>query len=459
MERSFILSGLFLILGIPLLTVVLGEVGERLKQRKEPLGDFFHQARNYLLPTLAVLLAIQMLSSLVAFNYANIAKSIAETGFWLAVVYVVVFRKFAPRIHIPTLVFQVARILAIVVIGGYVFTDIWKLKLTDLITVVGIGTAIAALALQETFSSLVSGFLLILERPLRRGDWIRVGDIEGEIIEINWRAVRLISGGSVVIIPNVVLFKDIIHNYTLLSQLYVDSISLCFDYEQPPNRIRRILKSAALQLKEIVEQPPPEVITKSYEDNAICYELKFCINDFKEKNKIHNQLMTRIYYTAKRNQLKIKGQSYKREISPEEIMDFFSSLPFFMSIEKERIDKLSRKAIPEYYGVGEQVITIGEPDRGFYLIYDGVLQLTVMDIHNQQREVSKLKRGDFLGEMALLLGEPSLVSGIVIEDLEVIFIDHVSINKLLEESTQFARVMNQFIDNRKMKIDLTKGKE
>ena len=178
-----------------------------------------------------------MLSPFFEASYVYVS-SIAETVFWLAVIYVIVLRKFVLRVHVPTLLFQVTRILAFLVIGGYVFIKIWGVDLLELAAFLGIASIVTALALQNTISSLVSGFLLILERPLRKGDWIRVGDIEGEIIEINWRAVRLRSGGSVVVVPNVGLFEDTIHNYTLSRQLYVDSLSVCFSYEDPPNRVR-----------------------------------------------------------------------------------------------------------------------------------------------------------------------------------------------------------------------------
>ncbi len=49
------------------------------------------------------------------------------------------------------------------------------------------------------------------------GDWIKVGQTEGEVIEINWRAVRLKTRErDVIVIPNGNLGKDTIQNYTLI---------------------------------------------------------------------------------------------------------------------------------------------------------------------------------------------------------------------------------------------------
>ncbi|MDJ0706942.1 MAG: mechanosensitive ion channel family protein [Leptolyngbyaceae cyanobacterium MO_188.B28] len=456
MERSLVFLGLVLIIGIPILTITLGEVSECLSQRGNPLGKFFQDARTYLLPPLAILLATRMISRFLAVGYADISIAIAETVFWLAFIYVIVLRKFVLRVHVPTLLFQVTRILAFLVIGGYVFINIWGVDLLELATFLGIASIVTALALQNTISSLVSGFLLILERPLRKGDWIRVGDIEGEIIEINWRAVRLRSGGSVVIVPNVGLFEDTIQNYTLSHQLYADSLSVSFSYEDPPNRVRQALKSAALTIEGIVTDPPPDVITKSYDESVISYELTFYVKDFKQKSKIYSDLMTRIYYVAKRHKLKIQGKDYEQDIAQSDIIDFLRSLPYFVGIDREAIARLTQKVAVEYYGIGEQVLQIGTPNQGFYFILEGHLQLSVMDSHHHQREVAKLVRGDFFGEMALLPREPSSVSARVIEDIKVIVIDYVSMYRFLEESPQFALEINQFINKRKKTADMAK---
>ena len=166
--------------------------------------------------------------------------------------------------------------------------------------------------------------------------------------------------------------------------------------------------------------------------------------------------MTRIYYAARRNQLKIQGKDYEQDIAQPEIIDFLRSLPYFVGINRDTIARLTQKVIVEYYGVGEQILEIGKLNQGFYLILEGRLQLSVMDNHNHQREVAELTRGDFFGEMALLPGEPSSVSAEVIEDMKVIVIDYVSMYRFLEESPQFAIEINQFINKRKKTADMAK---
>ena len=70
---------------------------------------------------------------------------------------------------------------------------------------------VIGLALQDTLGSVMSGIALLFERPFSVGDWLKVGDIQGQVIDINWRAVRLITfEREMVIIPHKLIGKGVI---------------------------------------------------------------------------------------------------------------------------------------------------------------------------------------------------------------------------------------------------------
>ncbi|MGD1854561.1 MAG: hypothetical protein ACFB2W_09940 [Leptolyngbyaceae cyanobacterium] len=69
-------------------------------------------------------------------------------------------------------------------------------------------------------------------------------------------------------------------------------------------------------------------------------------------------------------------------------------------------------------------------------------------------DIAHLAKSDFFGETALLVGEASLVTGIVEQDLSVLVFDHDEIATLMASSARFANQMNQFIEDRKTSIRL-----
>lgn len=94
---------------------------------------------------------------------------------------------------------------------------------TGLLTVLGAGTVAVGLAIQDVLRNFVAGIFLLLERPFRVGDSIRVRDVEGEVqgIDIRTTLVKPADGSSVMI-PNAVVFTEVLTNRSRSGQRRVD---------------------------------------------------------------------------------------------------------------------------------------------------------------------------------------------------------------------------------------------
>ncbi|MBA3275412.1 MAG: mechanosensitive ion channel family protein [Chloroflexia bacterium] len=84
---------------------------------------------------------------------------------------------------------------------------------TGLLTFLGAGTVALGLSLQDVLKNFFSGVFLLMERPFRVGDFIRIRDVEGEVqgIDVRTTLVR-INDGSLVMIPNSLVFTEILTN-------------------------------------------------------------------------------------------------------------------------------------------------------------------------------------------------------------------------------------------------------
>jgi small-conductance mechanosensitive channel len=95
-------------------------------------------------------------------------------------------------------------------------------QLTSLLVTSALFTAIIGLALQDTLGNILAGLTLQAQQPFEVGDWIQLGDGQrvGEVVEINWRAVRIFTlDREQVTIPNSLLAKSQIVTYTKPSSL------------------------------------------------------------------------------------------------------------------------------------------------------------------------------------------------------------------------------------------------
>ncbi len=77
-------------------------------------------------------------------------------------------------------------------------------------------TAVLGLALQGVLGNIFSGMSLHYTRSFSRGDWVKVGETEGQVVDTNWRETRLRDRTSnIVVIPNTVVASQTIVNFSL----------------------------------------------------------------------------------------------------------------------------------------------------------------------------------------------------------------------------------------------------
>ena len=115
----------------------------------------------------------------------------------------------------------------------------------QLLTTSAVGAVVVGFALQDTLGNLFSGLAIQIEKPFRVGHWVAVGDREGQVQEITWRATKLrTKAGQFLIVPNGVISKEPILNYsepTIPTRLRSRSRRQLFT---PPNEVKAALREA-----------------------------------------------------------------------------------------------------------------------------------------------------------------------------------------------------------------------
>ena len=102
-------------------------------------------------------------------------------------------------------------LVAIVAAAAYVM----QLPVKGLLATSGVMAIVIGLALQSTLSDVFSGIVLNTTRPYQIDDWISIDGTEGKVIDIDWRATRLLTGnGSMAVIPNSVAAKAKLLNFS-----------------------------------------------------------------------------------------------------------------------------------------------------------------------------------------------------------------------------------------------------
>jgi small-conductance mechanosensitive channel len=477
MLQNLLVWAMALILGFPFLIILLGEVIHRQKRRGRPIAATLRMVRNILLPVLFFQLFLIYVLKLPPDH--SVVKSI-QTLLWVVVIHsalsllnVIIFEQAGVdtwRAKMPKLLIDLARLFLISIGSAIVLATVWHADLAGLVTALGVSSIVLGLALQDTLGSITSGIALLFERPFNVGDWIVVGELTGQVIDINWRSVRLQTfNREMVIIPHKVIGGEIIRNFSRPLPLHAERLKIGFSYNDPPNLARHVLKSTALATQGILVNPEPEIFTLSYDDSSITYEVKFFVENYAEIESIRSRFMSRVWYAAQRNNLNIPfpirtlyhfhGPTARDGSTHKKFAESLQSLPAFVPIDRENGDR-SPNSPPgvtlQHFGIGEKVIRQGYPSNSLYIIVSGYAALSVVDSSGIDHQVLSLNTGEFFGEMVLFSGEPSPVSITAVNDLEVMMISADEVNRMIARQPSFAREIGQILEVRRRAIQLAK---
>lgn len=175
-------------------------------------------------------------------------------------------------------------------------------SLPGMLATSGVAAVVLGLALQSTLGDLFSGLALNFERPFGAGEWIGVqGGPEGQIIEINWRATRLLTAnGDMVVVPNSNIAKAVVINRSRPNHHHVVALTLTFPQTVLPEKISEILLGSAARIPAVLKTPAPAVTLQSVNDLGVLYELDFYVADYSIGLAAKSDVLWQIWYSAKK---------------------------------------------------------------------------------------------------------------------------------------------------------------
>ena len=212
-----------------------------------------------------------------------------------------------------------------------------------------VGAVVIGFALQDTLGNAFAGLAIQIEKPFRVGHWIAVGAFEGRVSEITWRATRLrTKSGNFVIVPNSVMSKEAIINYSEPASPTRLQVDVGVSYDAPPTKVKAVMLDAVRQAGLVLADPKPDVLLVDFAASAITYRARFWVADFRQDSEAADQVRTAVYYAFKRHGLEIPYPiqvEYSREEqsidtvaarSTRESASWMSSRPMLMCVTMRR---------------------------------------------------------------------------------------------------------------------------
>jgi small-conductance mechanosensitive channel/CRP-like cAMP-binding protein len=447
---------------------LLSAIATYIAKHNPPLAKSLRTTRNLVLPLGALYYFFGLILRL---PQDTTSMKLLASAFWVCAVWAMVslvkgllLTRMAEDLaeeRVPRLFIDLVRFVVGVIGILLVLATVWHQDLSKYIATLGIGSLVLGLALQDTLGNLFAGIALFFERPFKVGHWVRIGGTVGKVIEMNWRAVRLYTRQrDLLIVPNSVLGKEQIENYSIPSAVHATVVKLGFSYNDPPNKVKRVLLHTALTTPSILSEPNPVIRTVGYSDFAINYDIKFFISDFERLPDIEEGFFTRVWYAARRNGLTIPfpiRSVYKTEVPPlppakdvtKETESALKQISLLKALSEEELLEISKDAIVQEYASGEPIISQGSANDALFIVHSGRVKVVLTTPDGEMQEIATLSKGDFFGEMSVLTGEVGTAAVVPIEDVIVIALYRETIQALLGRRPEIAEKMAEIVEVRR----------
>ena len=158
-----------------------------------------------------------------------------------------------------------------------------------LVAAVGLGLGFG---LQEIFANFISGLIILFERPIRVGDTVSVGDVNGTVSRIRIRATWITAfDRKELIVPNKEFVTGQLINWTLSDAVLRTSIPVGIAYGSDTDRAVEVLNQVARESRRVLRDPRHQVLFIGFGDSSLSFELRVFIRNveqlFPTRHELH----------------------------------------------------------------------------------------------------------------------------------------------------------------------------
>ena len=193
----------------------------------------------------------------------------------------------------PGLEYAILRFLhfGIIAMGLYIGLTTISIDLNGLVAVFAILGVGIGFGLQNIASNFISGIILLLERPVKVGDRIEVGDLWGDVQRINLRTTVVNTPDNInIIIPNSVLLESNVTNYYYGDRRMRIHVAVGVAYGSDIDKVTAILLDVAEKEPTVLNDPEAQVRFMEFGDSSLNFELLCWIPGAATKNHVRNLL-------------------------------------------------------------------------------------------------------------------------------------------------------------------------
>ncbi len=336
-------------------------------------------------------------------------------------------------------------------------------------------TAVVAFAMQDTLGNILGGLALQLDNSVEIGDWIKVDDVSGKVVDIRWRSTLVETRNwETVVIPNSQLMKSkfmVLGRRTDQPLQWRRWVWFNVGLATPPGRVISAIEEAIRQtdIAHIAKNPLPQCLLMDMDSKGYArYALRYWLTDIAVDDPTDAAVRWHIMTALQRAGIKLaveersvrntkENEKHDEMLRQREVMLRIKTLrrvELFSQMNDKELNILAERLKYSPFSKGNIIARQGdEQSHWLYILISGEAEVYLETQNGVRRSVSALSKGSFFGEMGLMTGAPRSASVIAKTDVECYRLDKEVFEEVLHARPSIAEEISHILVKRREELD------
>lgn len=383
----------------------------------------------------------------------------------------VIFRVALPALHLhpPRIMEDILLVLAYI-IWGMVRLRYAGLDLGSLVATSAVITAILAFSMQDTLGNILGGIALQLDDSIHIGDWVKVDDVSGRVVEVHWRhtAVRT-RNGEIVVLPNSLLMKS---KFTIVSRNDTPQwrrwVYFSVGLDIPPQRVIAAVEKAVCDaaINLVSRNPAPSCVLMDFKDGVGHYAVRYWLTDALVDDPTDSTVRVHVYAALQREGWRIVAPALDVNLTTENAdrlheqreqeidlrRKHLRRIEMFHHLADDEIVHLARSLTYAQFAKGDVMTRQGSVAHWLYVLIQGEADVWFESEGKTRRLLTTLPAGRVFGEMGLMTGEPRRATVTAHSDAECYRIDKKNFEYIMQSRPELADAFAHIITERNKQL-------
>lgn len=348
------------------------------------------------------------------------------------------------------------------------------LELGSIVATSAMMTAVMAFAMQDTLGNILGGLALQLDNSISVGDWIKVDDIVGKVVDIRWRSTLVETNNwETVVFPNSQLMKNkfmVLGRRTNMPVQWRRHVFFNVGLDTFSPKVIAVVEESVRQaeISHVAKKPMPSCVLVDMDNKGFArYDLSYWLNDPGKATSTDAVMRWHLITALQRADIKLAKEDNNIQITrknekdeeaphPREIllrMKTLRHVELFSQMTDEELRRLAESLKYSCFPKGNIITKQGATAHWLYIIISGEAEAYLETQGGGKFALRTMSKGNFFGEMGLMTGAPRTASVAARTDVECYRLDKEIFEEILRARPGIAEEMSHILAMRKAASD------